>query len=457
MKLARAFLSGAALCVTWGMSHSTAQASGFSVVRFGGESGHPVADNATALYFNPAALTRSQGTHVYLDGTFAYRTLTYTHAPHPSDQPEPAGAEGANSGKASLFNILAGPMLGVTTQFSDLTLGAGIFVPFGGRAKFDTNDRFANDPTYPGLVDGPQRWFGTEGEFLTLYYTLALAYRLGPLSLGLSGALIQSSVKTTRARVATGTNDISQEGRSYLDVQGLSFGFAAGVMYEAIEKKLWIGASYTSKPAAFSDEMKLNGELLNFFPGSDADTTPVDLHQNLPDTYRLGGAYRTSETVELRLSGELVRWSNLENQCVTLEDKPCDVGANGGSPTSNVLQNVVRNWRDTFGIRAGASYWLNPETELSAGAGYSSNAVPDKTLEPTLPDFDEIRLTLGARIALSELVRIGASYTHSIWLPRDTAGNSALSTYAVPSKQPDSGGKYTQSVGAINANVDFAF
>src|SRR5688572_8894505 len=66
--------------------NSTAHASGISTARFGGEHGHPTTDNATAIYYNPAGIALSKGTHIFVDATLALRWASYTRpAVGPSD------------------------------------------------------------------------------------------------------------------------------------------------------------------------------------------------------------------------------------------------------------------------------------------------------------------------------------------------------------------------------------
>src|SRR3954469_22533555 len=81
------------------------EASGFASARFGGEHGNPTETNPTALYYNPAGIAFSEGTHLFIDGSLAIRHATWTHAKSVHDVAEPAGAEGANFGKASLTNV----------------------------------------------------------------------------------------------------------------------------------------------------------------------------------------------------------------------------------------------------------------------------------------------------------------------------------------------------------------
>jgi long-chain fatty acid transport protein len=441
---------------------SPAHASGVAVARFGGEHGHPTTTNATAVYYNPAGIGLSKNTHLFVDLNLVWRTQTFQRPS--SDTPEPADAQGANIGEAKLFNVLPAPGLGATTKLGDFALGAAIYSPMGGLASWKQNDAFKDNPKYPGPVDGVQRWWGTEGELIEIYTTLAAAYEVARgLSFGVSGSLIRSTANTIRARNGDGSDDIRFEGRSWLDVAGWTWGFGAGVLYEVTPDTFWIGASYTSKPDPFSNEMVLHGTLENNFGGK-ISHDDADLHQDLPDIYRLGVRYRPQRDLELRLFGDYTRWSQLERQCVTKKDKPCALNPDNSAVNPNdILQNQPRDWNDTFGVRVGASLWTNKTTELYSGIGYSSNAVPDSTLEPTLVDFHSITPSLGARFMIADWVGLDLSYTQFFWISRDNVGKSRLSKTASGTNQPtasripDAGGKYTQNIGALNVNADFEF
>src|SRR6188768_910402 len=57
---------------------SPAFASGFAVARFGGEQGHPTATNPTAVYYNPAGIGMSRGTHLLADLNLVWRTQSFS-------------------------------------------------------------------------------------------------------------------------------------------------------------------------------------------------------------------------------------------------------------------------------------------------------------------------------------------------------------------------------------------
>ncbi|HEY8039165.1 MAG TPA: outer membrane protein transport protein [Polyangiaceae bacterium] len=432
-----------------------AAAAGFATAHFGGEQGTVVTTNPTALYYNPAGIGFSEGTHVFLDGQLAVRGATWDHALAPTDAPDPPGGEGANSGQAHLFNVFGAPALGATTRFGKLALGVGLFVPFGGRESWQRNSQFTGSQ-FPLADAGVQRWHVIEGALTFIYTTVGAAYRLGPLSIGVAGNLILSSVSFSQAKNPTGAGapDTAREGRANLDVSGTTASFGAGVMLEAIHDRLWLGASYQSQPNMGPQTMK--GKLGITSPSVNIDYD-VTFTQALPDVVRAGVRWRPRDDLELRLFGDYTRWSVNRTQCVALQGYGCAVYPDGSDASGGTVANYRRNWNDTVGVRAGASTWLTPQIELFAGTGFETPAVPDATLEPGLADADNLLLAGGARMLVAGWFYLAVSYTHLVFFDRDNTGSSTLAAASVPTQQQDGGGKYTQWVGFLDVNVEKTF
>jgi long-chain fatty acid transport protein len=424
-----------------------ARASGISVARFGGEHGHPTTTNATAIFYNPAGIGMSEDTHVFLDVSLAWRKASYNHDPAPTDD---SSRPGANDGTGKLFNVLASPMIGVTTKLGDVALGAGFYTPYGGQSAWDKNDAFKDDATRAGPYDGVNRWYVMEGIIRSSFVTLAGAYHIVParLSIGLSGNLILSTVDTVRAKTTSGDNSLNTEGRAYLHTTGTDFSMGIGAMYEAVPKELWLGASYQSRPN-LTGMKKLEGNqrtmLVNANGSWSESDVPATLEHELPDVIRAGGRFRPAPDMEVRLFGDYTRWSVLERHVVKNTDN------------DQYLLDQDRSWKDTFGVRAGFSKWVGEPLELYGGAGFSSNAVPDETLEPALPDWDSLSFSAGARYEIVKKLFGSLSYTQLVYLPRDTNGKSTLTQPSKAVPNPDAGGKYKHAVGVVNLNVDFAF
>ncbi len=429
-----------------------ARASGFGVARFAGEHGHPTTDNATAAYFNPAALSLSEGAHLFLDANLAYRRMIYDRPPHPSDAPAPPDAADANTGQAVLSNFLVGPTLAASTRLDDFAFGLIACVPFGAPVQFEQREKYQNHPRLPGPVDGVSRWHAIDGVFVTGQLAAAASYRLSEpgLSLGLSLSLMHSVLRDVRAR-ADGTNDVEQEGRSLVEASGSAVAAGAGVLWEASRETLWLGASYQSRPN-FAGGMKLEGEVDNLL-GSEL-RADVEVTYDLPDTIRFGARYRPERRIELRLFGDYTRWSAFERQCVAHAGQACEIESDGSEAAGGaVLQNLRRDWRDTVEVRAGFSYFASSRFEFFSGLGAASSAVPDATFESGLPDFPGASFAIGGKLALSESVSVASSLTHLVFAPRHVEGE--LAEDELPTRQPDASGTYKQLATVLNVNLDW--
>jgi long-chain fatty acid transport protein len=158
----------------------------------------------------------------------------------------------------------------------------------------------------------------------------------------------------------------------------------------------------------------------------------------------------------LRAFGDYTRFSAFDHQCAVVSGTSCDLTANGGERLgAKVLQNVPRNFKDSFGVRLGISIWPKKSVEFYSGMGFELSAVPDATMEPGLPDWNGVSFALGGRVALTPRIHTALSYTHFLYIPRDV--HSQLASYSSPSHSPDASGHYTQQVGVGNLNLDVAF
>lgn len=429
-----------------------ASASGNAIARFGGEHGSVNATNPTSLYYNPAGIGFAEGVQLFVDGQLALRSFHWTHAQGQGDVPEPPGFAGANYGTAKALNVFGGPMLGVSVPLGSLKLGAAVYAPFGGNVHFDDDPRFANTQ-FPAAADGVARWHAIEASTMSIYATLGAAYRIGPLSVGVAGNLIYTTAEFLEAQNVNGTNDLMGEGRSRIAVLGVNGSFGAGAMLEALPGMLWLAASYQAQPGLGT--MALDGKLT---VGDISGTLKQDvtLHQALPDIWRLGARFKPLANFELRVAADWTRWSAQRTQCVALRDQLCATTPDGdAAPDSGTVLNLRRYWHDTFGVRVGASIWATPALELFAGLGLESAAVPDRTLDPVLADAGNFSIALGGRLELVETWFVAASYTHLQFFSRDNTGKSDLANpdVAAVSRRPDGGGKYTQWVGVLNANL----
>ncbi len=466
VKVQRVVMAGCVSLAVGGWA-SGASASGFAAAHFGGEHGNVTETNALSLYYNPGALGLSEGTDIIGDGELAIRHATWDHPTNqvdPAAPPLPEGSGTGNTGKASLTNVFGGPAVGASHKFGNLAVGAGLFVPFGGRVYWDKNsDPASMNPKLPLAADGVQRWHALDAQLQFIYTSLGVAYKLGPLSIGVSGNFIIESISTYQAHTLSGNVDSTNEGRAKLEVSGLDWSFGAGAMLEAIPERLWLAFSYQAQPGL--GPQKLKGTLNYDIQGSKTHYD-VDFNQSLPDIFRAGARFRASNVLELRLFGDMTRWSVMKSQCINIQGpgSSCVVFPDGSDATPSphyVQANLVRNWQDTYGGRLGGSYWVIPEVEVFAGAGYETGAAPDATMEPATMDGNNILLALGGRFRLTEMLYAQASYNQLYFFDR-TVTNSELfmkngKDVRFPTGQQDGNGTYTQWIGVLQADIEAKF
>src|SRR5690606_10260633 len=137
------------------------------------------------------------------------------------------------------------------------------------------------------------------------------------------------------------------------------------------------------------------------------------------------------------------RWSVMDRQCVMNASevrRNCDYGPTDkvftdpgsygsdlvdpdtGEPiTRGVVQHLPRFWKDTGGVRIGASYWfLNDRLEAYVGAGYDSSAVPVQMLDAALMDMNKATVSLGARFQIIRQFALALTATEVIFQKVDT-------------------------------------
>lgn len=463
-----------------------ALAGGFLAVRFGGEQGHPMTDDPSAIYYNPAGLSLKRGTRLHANGLLAWRLASYDRPTTAIDNILPPGSTmgsgtpsenlSVNSGRAELANVIVSPFLALVTDFNvkNLAVGVGYAVPFGGQAAWKKNEAYRDSLQYPGGVDGVQRWGTIDGIIRSHYIMLGGSYTFARarLSLGASVNVVMNEINTVRARTATGTDDvvtnlIPTEGRSQLEASNVTASLALGMIWQPHER-WWIGLSYQSQPGF--GENTLSGTLRNKLGSGMVTSQPIEFTQSYPDILRFGFRVRPIDKIELRLFAEYQRWSVNTRNCVldaTVANRNCIISPTGALDTANggagVIVVLPRDWKDGGGVRAGISWFLRPPIELLFGIGYDANVVPNSTLEPSFIDQDKVTLSLGGRF---EFVRrklaLAATYTQVIYVDRtaptrERDGMNVPIAPVSPSRNPDFGGAYTQALGLLSVALEYNF
>jgi long-chain fatty acid transport protein len=395
-------------CTAFTLVATPAHSAGFAILeqsagRLGGAfSGTAaIADDPSALYFNPASL-------LYLDGNQAAAALStiaidsqFSNRNSVAALGQPLGDAGGNAGGLNWV-----PSAYLTSRLGErIGVGVGINAPFGLTLKFD---------------DG---WLGRfqarRSEIKTLNINPAVAWQLHPMvtvALGanyqrleaeLSSAVNYSAViaQGLQQLVAAGTLTSSQalalttanaglQGHTSVRGQDWDWGFNAGAVLQ-VNADVRIGLAYRS-PIIFDV-----GGNVQF----DAPATPEPIGTGIVAAVSAanGSLAPGPARVDLKVpaSATASYWQQLGSHWVVLADvawtqwssiQELRVRRASGA----TLSVVPENWDDTWRAAIGAEWQIVAAWKLRGGIAYDQTPVPDSTRTPRLPDADRFWLAAGA-------------------------------------------------------------
>jgi long-chain fatty acid transport protein len=316
------------------------------------------ADDASAIFYNPAGLTQLSGTSftagaLYLQPEFRLQ-----------------GADGSSE-SMRLPSVLPHFYAETDLGTSRWRFGVGLNDVFG------LNEDWGNS--------GPLRTLVDQGQVSVVNIAPTVAYKVNPnLSLGLAFNIYHGDLMLTR-QVELGPPPYP-EGQFHLRGSAVAFGVTPGMMWK-INDQNTVGAYYRSP---FS--LDFNGTAELKIPGT-SEIGPSDAQAALEFPQSAGIGYAFRPVKRLKLEGDVI-WTDW-HAVSDLEIQSHDPHFNN--------QTLPGHWVSGFTFRVGTQYELTDHWALRAGYAYSQNSVPDSTFSPLVPDSNY------------HLFAVGAGYSTSRW------------------------------------------
>jgi long-chain fatty acid transport protein len=322
-----------------------------------GEAFVATADNASAIYYNPAGLSQLEGQN--LRGGFygLYTDNRYTSA-----------SSGASFDNQDDLDAVPQVFYGWKLESLPLAVGLGLYSGYGLSSSWPQDTGF--------------RTLGTEGSITTYTINPTVAWQVLPnLSLGAG------------LKVNYGEADLQQglvwPGQAYDNFRfkgdGWAVGYDVGVLWKPIEK-VSLGAAFKS---ATSYNFEGHTEYYNnvpFPPGVGSvpafpsQSVNADGRFELPLDVVCGISYRPTTNWNFEFDADYTDWSSLGT--VTI--------AQARGLPGLIPQNVplVLNWEGSWYFELGATRYLGNGWSVSAGYIYNQNSVPDAHYNPLVADLD---------------------------------------------------------------------
>jgi long-chain fatty acid transport protein len=342
--------------------HQTARGVGISNALTAG------VNDASAVYYNPAALSEVDGDNVLGTGTY----INVINSVHNS---------GRESKNRHDDNLLASLFANYHIPDTDFTIGLGTYSPFGLASTYDRTSftRFASE----------------RAELKTLFITPALSWHPSKnFSIGAGLSFVHASGVFSRALcldallLDTGCSTQSGpfEGRVRVTDTANAFTYNIGMLIKPMDN-IKFGLSYRGRTDIRFDSanVKFGGA---FVPNKvKASVRPIPL----PPIVNAAVYWQISPAWGAEFVYEYTHWSEFKNFSANFS--PLTTFTVLGAPIPGF--RLPQSWKDTSTLRLGGFYAVNKSWELRAGLAVEETPIPNKTLNPIIPDADKLTLNAG--------------------------------------------------------------
>jgi long-chain fatty acid transport protein len=372
-----------------------------------GEAFVATADNASAIYYNPAGITQLDGNNLR-SGIYGIYADT--------DYRPPSTNGNAGNTYHDIDHFAAVPQMFLTHTFDQLPLGVGlgIYAPFGGKMNWPEDTGF--------------RSVATRGSLTYLTINPVIAYQILPsLSVGVGAMFNYGKIDSEQGLAlfqAPFANYFLFKG------QGWGFGYNAGIRWQPLDQ-ISFGATFRSL-----SHINMQGYTeLEQEPVVQPQQLPAQSSYTFPLTTVVGMSYRPTPKWNLEFDADYTDWSSFGTVNIWQGTVPF--------PTSQILnQNipVTLKWRPSWVYEFGATRYFESGWQVSAGYVFNRNSVPDTYYSPLAADMDRYFLSTGAgykgkRFSFDVAYQFGYGPTHTVSgstsssSPAGTTGQSADGSY----------------------------
>lgn len=412
-------------------------ASGFQINEHGaralamGNAFTGVANDASAVYFNPAGITQLYGTHFSIGATYISPKSTFT-GPYPSTQ------------QSSLKDKYFTPATFYATQ----SLGKNFYFGFGFNSPFGLGTEWEGNWAL--------RYNTTQTEIRTFNFNPVVAYKVNDaLSVAVGFTVSYADVLIARKlQLALMPPAVPQPmvfPDAHLELKGddIGYGFNAAIMYKPVQD-LSLGLSFRSQikydfegTATTTYDPSVPAALSARFPkGSIAAplTTPMVI--------AFGAAYNVTSNWTAAADFQYNGWSSYDKLEITFNDLPKVAGSNPSVST--------RDFENGYIARFGTEYKLNNMFSVRGGVFYDKNPVKDARLDPTLPDADRLGISAGIGYQITPSLSVDLAYLYLSFSEREiNTSEELIKTQPTPA-QRFINGKYESSANLIGLSLNYS-
>ena len=401
---------------------SSAWASGFALMQQGtaamgqGNAFVAEANDASAIFYNPAGLNQIKRAQVYQGTIFNYPDREFS-----------GGGQDSQTNHRFYRSLSAYVALPVHDR---VALGLGFFSPFG-----------------LGTV-WPPTW---AGRYITTFSSLQ-TFNLNPVvsvkvleNLSVAGGLdvLWSKVRLKRKTPVVVRGRTFPDGELEFRGEGSGVGYNFGLLYEPLTG-VKLGVAYRS-------QIKVNhgGGLIVSLP-TQLGTGPSSAGEGaitFPQSLTMGISYSRFKPFTFEFDTTWTGWSAYSKSKLNLDTA---IAVNG-IPATTIT--TPKDWHDTWAFRFGANYEVNERMKVRAGYIYDLTPVPDSSFDPQVPDSNRHIFTVGGDLKIWRFT-LGIAYNYV--LSESRTKNNTIVVNGVPAAL-QANGRYNSDAHSLGLSWLFQF
>ena len=320
-----------------------------------GEAFVATADNASAIYYNPAGITQLEGNNlragiygIYFDPSYSPPGSSQTY--HSSD------------------NLAAVPQFFYTCTPKDwpVSFGLGMYSPYGLSVNWPEDTGF--------------RAVATKGSITYFTFNPAVALKLAhnfSIGAGLTVNYAETDLQQGLSSSTYYPNLFRFKG------DGWCIGYNLGLLWQPIDQ-ISIGATFRSSTTVTLDG-KTDVELLPHLPTT---SQPARMDYTFPLNVVFGISYRPTPKWNLEFDADYTDWSSFGTITIQQAVQP--------APFLQQDISLTLNWRPSWLYEFGVTRYFDNGWHVSAGYVFNENSVPDANYTPLVADLDRHFFSIGA-------------------------------------------------------------
>ena len=378
-------------------------------------SGAEAAD-ASTIFYNPAGLSKLDSSQVSVNANIVIPSIHYEA--DSAKYYQGGDVSGSKSGKITKTTV-APHLYGAYKVNDDVTLGLGVYVPFGSATEYEKDSVLRHNINKLGLtsiaVEPVAAWKLNDrhsfGAGIIAQHTSAELRKYADWGIQQKAAMLKATPSNPAGAAA-----IQADGHADVKGSDWGFGYQLAWMWD-INDRARVGVNYRSKVSHTlkgDAEWAADGamakqawaakllEARGYVPNEKASVKIVT-----PESLSVHGMYKVSDKANLFGDVTWTRHSRFNKAELVFENEKAVIRGKSDRTT------ITPNWRNTYKVGFGGSYQISEPLQLRAGIAFDKSPVKNADYRMnSLPDGNRIWFSAGMKYNIGKNHVVDAAYTH---------------------------------------------